>query len=103
MSSGCRLDIEIRVVSTQLWQFFEYPVRVEQAAAYAMPLLLITIFMFWLQRSVLGRRGYTTVSGKGGEAVKNGHHHALPMAVRSFRASLSPAASRARAPVPPLA
>jgi iron(III) transport system permease protein len=42
-------------------------VRVEVAAAYAMPLLLITLLMFWLQRSVLGRRGYTTVSGKGGE------------------------------------
>src|SRR5207302_2602140 len=61
------LPARFQVVSTQLWQFFEYPVRVEQAAAYAMPLLLITIFMFWLQRSVLGRRGYTTVSGKGGE------------------------------------
>jgi iron(III) transport system permease protein len=61
------LPARFHVVSTQLWQFFEYPVRVEQAAAYAMPLLLITIFMFWLQRSVLGRRGYTTVSGKGGE------------------------------------
>src|ERR1700674_3150194 len=55
------------VVSTQLWQFFEYPVRVEEAAAYAMPLLAITVFMFWLQRSLLGRRGYTAVSGKGGE------------------------------------
>jgi len=61
------LPARFQVVSTQLWQFFEYPVRVEQAAAYAMPLLLITIFMFWVQRSVLGRRGYTTVSGKGGE------------------------------------
>src|ERR1041385_5421729 len=61
------LPARFQVVSTQLWQFFEYPVRVEQAAAYAMPLLLITIFMFWLQRSLLGRRGYTTVSGKGGE------------------------------------
>src|SRR4051812_21114516 len=61
------LPARFQVVSTQLWQFFEYPVRVEQAAAYAMPLLLITIFMFWIQRSVLGRRGYTTVSGKGGE------------------------------------
>src|SRR5882757_1731272 len=61
------LPARFQVVSTQLWQFFEFPVRVEQAAAYAMPLLLITIFMFWLQRSVLGRRGYTTVSGKGGE------------------------------------
>ena len=61
------LPARFQVVSTQLWQFFEYPVRVEQAAAYAMPLLLITIFMFWVQRTVLGRRGYTTVSGKGGE------------------------------------
>src|SRR3954447_3105451 len=61
------LPARFQVVSTQLWQFFEYPVRVEQAAAYAMPLLLITIFMFWIQRTVLGRRGYTTVSGKGGE------------------------------------
>ena len=36
------LPARFQVVSTQLWQFFEYPVRVEQAAAYAMPLLLIT-------------------------------------------------------------
>src|SRR3989440_2985928 len=61
------LPARFQVVSTQLWQFFEYPVRVEEAAAYAMPLLLITIFMFWIQRSVLGPRGYTTVTGKGGE------------------------------------
>src|SRR5882757_131235 len=61
------LPARFQVVSTQLWQFFEYPVRVEQAAAYAMPLLLITILMFWLQRSLLGRRGYTSVTGKGGE------------------------------------
>src|SRR5262249_23328625 len=61
------LPARFQVVSTQLWQFFEYPVRVEQAAAYALPLLLVTVLMFWLQRFVLGRRGYTTVSGKGGE------------------------------------
>ena len=36
------LPARFHVVSTQLWQFFEYPVRVELAAAYAMPLLLIT-------------------------------------------------------------
>src|SRR5262249_60856680 len=55
------------VVSTQLWQFFEYPVRVEEAAAYSIPLLLITILLFWLQHSLTGRRGYTAVTGKGGE------------------------------------
>jgi iron(III) transport system permease protein len=61
------LPARFHVVSTQLWQFFEYPVRVEEAAAYAMPLLAITVLMFTLQRSLLGRRGYVAVSGKGGE------------------------------------
>jgi iron(III) transport system permease protein len=61
------LPARFHVVSTQLWQFFEYPVRVEEAAAYAMPLLAITVLMFALQRSLLGRRGYVAVSGKGGE------------------------------------
>jgi hypothetical protein len=32
-----------------------------------MPLLAITVLMFWLQRSLLGRKGYTSVTGKGGE------------------------------------
>jgi iron(III) transport system permease protein len=61
------LPARFHVVSTQLWQFFEYPVRVEEAAAYAMPLLAITVLLFALQRSLLGRRGYVAVSGKGGE------------------------------------
>jgi iron(III) transport system permease protein len=61
------LPARFHVVSTQLWQFFEHPVRVEEAAAYAMPLLAVTVFLFWLQGSVIGRRGYVTVSGKGGE------------------------------------
>ncbi len=61
------LPARFNVVSTQLWQFFEYPVRVEEAAAYSMPLLAITVLMFWLQRRILGRRGYTSVTGKGGE------------------------------------
>ncbi|GAC1552597.1 MAG: iron ABC transporter permease [Beijerinckiaceae bacterium] len=61
------LPARFNVVSTQLWQFFEYPVRVEEAAAYSMPLLLITLAMFGVQRWLLGRKGYATVSGKGGE------------------------------------
>ena len=55
------------VVTTQLWQFFEYPPRVGVAAAYAMPLLAITIFMFWLQRRITHRKGYVSLTGKGGE------------------------------------
>jgi iron(III) transport system permease protein len=61
------LPARFNVVATQLWQFFEYPVRVEVAAAFAMPLLIITVVMFWIQRTVLGRKGYAAVTGKGGE------------------------------------
>jgi iron(III) transport system permease protein len=55
------------VVTTQLWQFFEYPPKVGVASAYAMPLLCITIFLFWLQRRLTHRRGYVSLTGKGGE------------------------------------
>jgi iron(III) transport system permease protein len=61
------LPARFHVVSTQLWQFFETPVRVEEAAAFSMPLLLITVALFWLQKRLLGRKGYTAVTGKGGE------------------------------------
>lgn len=55
------------VVTTQLWQFFEAPVRVEVAAAYAMPLLLITMALMGMQRVLLARKGYVSQTGKGGE------------------------------------
>ena len=55
------------VVTTQLWQFFEYPPKVGVAAAYAMPLLAITICLFWLQRRITSRKGYVSLTGKGGE------------------------------------
>ncbi|HEX7928796.1 MAG TPA: ABC transporter permease subunit, partial [bacterium] len=55
------------VVTTQLWQFFEFPPKVEVAAAYAMPLLVITILLFALQRRITARKGYVALTGKGGE------------------------------------
>jgi len=55
------------VVTTQLWQFFEYPPKVGVAAAYAMPLLCATVFLFWLQRRITHRKGYVSLTGKGGE------------------------------------
>jgi iron(III) transport system permease protein len=61
------IPARINVVTTQLWQFFEYPVRVEVAAAYAMPLLLITVVMLAGQRALLSRKGYVSQTGKGGE------------------------------------
>ena len=55
------------VVTTQLWQFFEYPPKVGVAAAYAMPLLAITVLLFWIQRRITSRKGYISLTGKGGE------------------------------------
>ncbi|EHM03185.1 ABC transporter, permease protein [Acetobacteraceae bacterium AT-5844] len=61
------IPARINVVTTQLWQFFEYPVRVEVAAAYAMPLLLITMAIIGAQKRLLARKGYVSQTGKGGE------------------------------------
>ena len=55
------------VVVMQLAEFFSQPLRVEVAAAYSIPLLLITATLLGLQRLALSRKGYTTISGKGGE------------------------------------
>ena len=41
--------------------------RVEVAAAYAMPLLLITVVLIRLQRLMPHRKGYVSLTGKGGE------------------------------------
>ena len=60
------LPARFNVVTTQLWQFFSYPVKVEVAAAYAMPLLGITVALFWLQSRITRRKGYVALTGKGG-------------------------------------
>ena len=55
------------VVTTQLQEFFSSNNRVDLAAAYAIPLLLITVAMLGFQRWLLARKGFTVVGGKGGE------------------------------------
>lgn len=57
----------INLATTQIVSFFEYPLRVEQAAAFSMPILALTVVMLYLQRRLLARKGYVSVSGKGGE------------------------------------
>lgn len=61
------IPARVNLVTTQLWQFFGYPLRMEVAAAYSMPLLFITVSLIWVQRLLLSRKGYVTQSGKGGE------------------------------------
>src|SRR3984885_14224788 len=61
------IPARFNVVTTQLLQFFSQPIRAEVAAAYAVPLLLITVVMFGLQRHLVRRRGFVALTGKGGE------------------------------------
>jgi iron(III) transport system permease protein len=61
------LPARFQVVTTMLWQFFEFPPKLQVAAAYSMPLLVITVFLFWFQRWLISRKGYVALTGKGGE------------------------------------
>jgi len=56
-----------QVMTTMLWQMFEFPPKLEVAAAYSMPLLLITVLLFWLQYRITARKGYVSLTGKGGD------------------------------------
>ena len=61
------LPAGFHTVTTQLWAFFQYPPRVEMAAAFSMPLLLATALLLLVQKRLLGRRGYAAVVGKGAQ------------------------------------
>jgi ABC-type Fe3+ transport system permease subunit len=61
------IPARVNLIPLQLWEFFSYPLRVEAAAAYSMPLLAIAVAMFWFQKAVLGRKGYVALTGKGGQ------------------------------------
>src|SRR5574341_632940 len=57
----------IHTITTQIWTFFQYPPRLDLAAAFSVPLLVATMALIALQKKILGRRGFSTVGGKGGQ------------------------------------
>ena len=59
------LPAGFHTITTQIWSLFQYPPKPELAAALSMPLLLATALLLYLQKIVLGRRGYASVGGKG--------------------------------------
>src|SRR3984893_15120826 len=61
------IPARFNVATTQLYQFFGNPVRVEVAAAYAMPLLGVTVMLILVQRLITNRKGFVALTGKGGE------------------------------------
>ena len=60
------LPAGFHTVTTQIWALFQYPPKVEMAAAFSVPLLLATALLLTLQKRLLGRRGYAAIGGKGG-------------------------------------
>jgi iron(III) transport system permease protein len=60
------LPAGFHTITTQIWSLFQFPPKVEMAAAFSVPLLLATIVLLWLQKRLLGRRDYAAVGGKGG-------------------------------------
>ncbi len=57
----------IRVITTEIYELLQgYPARTEAAAALALLLLLFTVALLLLQKRILGRRGFTTLTGRAG-------------------------------------
>jgi iron(III) transport system permease protein len=55
------------VITIELLSMFsEFPPRLGQAAAYGMPLLVVTAVLLVIQRRLLARRSFTLITGKGG-------------------------------------
>jgi iron(III) transport system permease protein len=61
------LPAGFHTITTQVWSFFHFPPKVELAAAVSIPLLLATAVLLWVQKRLLGRRGYAAVGGKGNQ------------------------------------
>jgi iron(III) transport system permease protein len=61
------LPAGIHTITTQIWSLFQYPPRLDMAAAFSVPLLLATMLLIGVQKKILGRRGFSTVGGRGGQ------------------------------------
>jgi iron(III) transport system permease protein len=61
------LPAGLHTITTQIWVLFQYPPRLDMAAAFSVPLLLATMVLIAVQKKILGRKGYSTVGGKGGQ------------------------------------
>lgn len=56
------------VMTTQIRAFMQSEDdQVGLAAAFALPMLLAAVWLLWMRRRALGRRGYATIGGKGGQ------------------------------------
>jgi iron(III) transport system permease protein len=60
------LPAGFHTMTTKIWSLFQYPPKLELAAAASLPLLVLTILLLRGESLVLGRRGYSVVGGRQG-------------------------------------
>ena len=60
------LPAGFHTMTTKIWSLFQYPPKLELAAAASLPLLVLTILLLRAEAFVLGRRGYAVVGGRHG-------------------------------------
>jgi iron(III) transport system permease protein len=61
------LPAGFNTMTTKIWSLFQYPPKLELAAAAALPLLVLTVALLRAESSILGRRGYSVVGGRQGD------------------------------------
>src|ERR1700734_4142656 len=64
------LPAGFHTMTTKIWSLFQYPPKLQLAAAAALPLLVLTVVLLRAQHAILGRRGYAVVGGKYGAPRK---------------------------------
>jgi iron(III) transport system permease protein len=62
------LPAGFHTMTTKIWSLFQYPPKPELAAAASLPLLLLTIVLLRAEHLILGRRGYSVLGGRPGDA-----------------------------------
>ena len=58
--------VGFQTIPTAMFQLMTFPPRIELAAVLGLPVLVVLALLIWLQRTLYGRRRYTTVGGKPG-------------------------------------
>jgi iron(III) transport system permease protein len=61
------LPAGFHTMTTKIWSLFQYPPKLELAAAASLPLLVLTIALLRAESAILGRRGYSVVGGRQGD------------------------------------
>src|SRR6195256_6008802 len=77
------LPAGFHTMTTKIWSLFQYPPKLELAAAASLPLLMLTVVLLRAEHVILGRRGYSVLAGKQGDPrqVKLGWGRWLALAV----------------------